>query len=52
LRWLGRTRGGPPIEETEQQSHFEMKVDRPFMAVIGHQSIGTILFMGWIGNPH
>ena len=39
------------IEEVAPPSHFEMIVDRPFMVVIGDQSTGTILFMGWIGNP-
>jgi serpin B len=39
------------IEEVVPPSHFEMIVDRPFMFVIGDQSTGTILFMGWIGNP-
>src|SRR5581483_4915105 len=39
------------IEEREPPSHFEMIVDRPFMVVIGDQSTGMILFMGWIGNP-
>ena len=30
---------------------FEMIVNRPFFVVIRDQPTGTILFMGWIGDP-
>jgi serine protease inhibitor len=30
---------------------FQMIVDRPFFVVIGDEATGTILFMGWVGDP-
>ncbi len=31
--------------------HFEMIMDRPFFVVIRDETTGTILFMGWVGDP-
>jgi serine protease inhibitor len=31
--------------------HFEMVIDRPFFVVIRDETTGTILFMGWVGDP-
>jgi serine protease inhibitor len=30
---------------------FQMIVDRPFFVVICDETVGTILFMGWVGDP-
>jgi serpin B len=31
--------------------HFAMIMDRPFFVVIRDETTGTILFMGWVGDP-
>jgi serine protease inhibitor len=31
--------------------HFEMIIDRPFFVAIRDKTTGTILFMGWVGDP-
>jgi serine protease inhibitor len=31
--------------------HFEMIIDRPFFVAIRDKATGTILFMGWVGDP-
>jgi serine protease inhibitor len=36
---------------TRPQRHFQMIVDRPFFVVICDETVGTILFMGWVGDP-
>lgn len=39
----------PSITRTPRR--FQMIVDRPFFVVIGDETTGTILFMGWVGDP-
>jgi serine protease inhibitor len=36
---------------TRPPRHFQMIVDRPFFVVICDETVGTILFMGWVGDP-
>jgi serine protease inhibitor len=39
------------VHPSPQPRRFEMIVNRPFFVVIRDGTSGTILFMGWIGNP-
>jgi serine protease inhibitor len=42
---LGAARNARPPRQ------FQMIVDRPFFVVIRDEAAGTILFMGWVGDP-
>jgi len=46
VTWLGSSASikRPP-------RHFKMIIDRPFFVVIRDETTGTILFMGWVGDP-
>jgi Serpin (serine protease inhibitor) len=38
-------------EPSANHLSFKMVVDRPFFILIRVETTGTILFMGWVGDP-